>query len=75
MPAVNGVGEPCAGEPHAQIEVRREESGVGCSMPKRRWRLPPTLHEFAGWFAAGRDLCRERPQVAFGAAAGLVWAV
>ncbi len=21
MPAVNGVGEPCAGEPHARIEV------------------------------------------------------
>ena len=25
MPAVNGVGEPCAGEPHARIEV----AGVG----------------------------------------------
>src|SRR2546430_16486767 len=25
MPAVNGVGEPCAGEPHARVEV----AGVG----------------------------------------------
>ena len=44
MPAVKKVGEPCAGEPHARIEV-----AAGGNRPvgnaARRWRLPPTLHE------------------------------
>jgi hypothetical protein len=34
MPAVNGVGKPCAGEPHARIDGRELEteprSGHGC---------------------------------------------
>src|SRR5207247_6597218 len=28
MPAVNGVGEPCAGEPHARIEVAGAGNGA-----------------------------------------------
>jgi hypothetical protein len=27
MPAVNGVGEPCAGEPHARFDGRALETG------------------------------------------------
>ena len=29
MPAVNGVGKPCAGEPHARIDGRELETGHG----------------------------------------------
>src|SRR5215217_6850456 len=59
---------------------RREESGAGCSMPKRRWRLPPTLHVgvvAVAWVAVG--WCERRPGssgVAAGAAvlaAGDTW--
>jgi hypothetical protein len=28
MPAVNGVGEPCAGEPHARFEVAGAGNGA-----------------------------------------------
>ena len=28
MPAVNGVGEPCAGEPHARFEVAGTGNGA-----------------------------------------------
>jgi hypothetical protein len=28
MPAVNGVGEPCAGEPHARIDVAGAGNGA-----------------------------------------------
>jgi hypothetical protein len=28
MPAVNGVGEPCAGEPHARFEAAGAGNGV-----------------------------------------------
>jgi hypothetical protein len=44
MPAVNGVGEPCAGEPHARFEV----AGVGNGM----WPRQPG-HE------RRRETCRE----------------
>jgi hypothetical protein len=45
MPAVNGVGEPCAGEPHARIEVAAGGIWRRVWHAKRRRRLPPTLHE------------------------------
>ena len=28
MPPVNGVGEPCAGEPHARFDGGREETNT-----------------------------------------------
>jgi hypothetical protein len=31
MPAVNGVGEPCAGEPHARFEVAGAGNGAARS--------------------------------------------
>ncbi len=43
MPAVNGVGEPCAGEPHARIEVAAGGIWRRVQHAERRWRLPPTL--------------------------------
>jgi hypothetical protein len=42
MPAVKNIGEPCAGEPHARLEGRREQTRpVGYAVRPRR--LPPTL--------------------------------
>ncbi len=48
MPAVNGVGEPCAGEPHARIEVagagngaRNRDMGTGMAQPSGK----PAEHE------------------------------
>jgi hypothetical protein len=45
MPAVKGVGEPCAGKPHARIDVaaggNRNQSGQ--HVPRGTRRLPPTL--------------------------------
>src|SRR6267154_2479326 len=32
MPAVNGVGEPCAGEPHARFEVAGAGNGAARQM-------------------------------------------
>jgi hypothetical protein len=32
MPAVNGVGKPCAGEPHARIDGRELETGSRSAM-------------------------------------------
>jgi len=50
MPAVNGVGEPCAGEPHARIEVagagngaRNRVMGTGMEQPtgnRRNIKVP-----------------------------------
>src|SRR3954453_11841997 len=54
MPPVNGVGKPCAGEPHARIDGRERETerpghGHDEERPRRKprwssWRcvLPPT---------------------------------
>jgi hypothetical protein len=63
MPAVKNVGEPCAGEPHARIEVAAGGIWAQSAMPCERWRLPPTLHKRSGlggdveaaWGAAGAD--------------------
>src|SRR6266545_8158903 len=44
MPAVKNVGEPCAGEPHARIEVAAGGNRHQSALPHGRWRLPPTLH-------------------------------
>jgi len=41
MPAVNNVGEPCAGEPHARFDGRGAGNGTHNVSP----RQPPTLHE------------------------------
>ena len=38
MPTVKNVGEPCAGEPHARIDGRREETGA--SRPRRATQAP-----------------------------------
>jgi hypothetical protein len=60
MPAVKGVGEPCAGEPHARFEVaaggNRNQSGQ--HVPHGTRRLPPTRPSAAAPYApafAGRD--------------------
>jgi hypothetical protein len=39
MPAVNGVGEPCAGEPHARIEVAA--GGIWCRVWHAETALAP----------------------------------
>jgi hypothetical protein len=56
MPAVNGVGEPCAGEPHARFEVAGAGNGAdltkgtGVAQPpgkpaeERPQALPPVSH-------------------------------
>src|SRR6266851_3292344 len=36
MPAVNGVGEPCAGEPHARFEVAGAGNGATWPWPRQR---------------------------------------
>src|SRR5260370_1316741 len=36
MPAVNGVGEPCAGEPHARVEVAGAGNGATWPWPRQR---------------------------------------
>ena len=43
MPAVNNVGEPCAGEPHARFDGRGLETEHDNVSP----RQPPTLHRAA----------------------------
>ena len=40
MPAVNGVGEPCAGEPHARFEVAG--TGNGADLAKDTGVAQPT---------------------------------
>lgn len=40
MPAVNGVGEPCAGEPHARFEVAG--AGAVTTRPWARESAQPT---------------------------------
>ena len=40
MPAVNGVGEPCAGEPHARFEVAG--TGDGADLAKDTGVAQPT---------------------------------
>ena len=40
MPAVNDVGEPCAGEPHARFDGRGLETERYTASP----RQSPTLH-------------------------------
>ena len=44
MPTVKNVGEPCAGEPHAPIEVAAGGNQTSrASTAARSRRLPPTL--------------------------------
>jgi hypothetical protein len=40
MPAVNGVGEPCAGEPHARFDVAG--AGAVTTRPRARESAQPT---------------------------------
>jgi hypothetical protein len=47
MPAVNGVGEPCAGEPHARIEVAA--GGIWCRVQHAETALAPPADPTAGW--------------------------
>ena len=47
MPAVNDVGKPCAGEPHARIDgreletERRSDHGHGEEQPRRETARAP----------------------------------
>ena len=43
MPAVNDVGEPCAGEPHARFDGRGLETGGKCC------RTAPAPDPTSGW--------------------------
>src|SRR5947209_5989666 len=51
MPLVNGVGKPCAGEPHARIDGRELETerctghGRGEEQPRRETAGRPRLHD------------------------------
>src|SRR5579859_1685450 len=49
MPAVNGVGEPCAGEPHARFEV----AGAGNGAPGNGHRSEAARRGNPGKVAAG----------------------
>ena len=40
MPAVKGVGEPCAGEPHARIEVAAGGNRKKVGIAARNWAPP-----------------------------------
>ena len=40
MPAVNGVGEPCAGEPHARFEVAGAGNGADLTKATGRRSRP-----------------------------------
>jgi hypothetical protein len=59
MPAAKNVGEPCAGEPHARLDVAVEETRpVGYTVRPRH--LPPALPDPSqrhsgkrGWARAG----------------------
>ena len=45
MPAVNGVGEPCAGEPHARFdgrELETEQHGQGRGEKASWWETTRT---------------------------------
>jgi hypothetical protein len=54
MPAVNNVGEPCAGEPHARFDGRGLETGhITCHRASPRPSMPRVLSVVA---AAGRRL-------------------
>ena len=46
MPAVNGVGEPCAGEPHARIEVAA--GGIWCRVQHAETALAPPADPTCG---------------------------
>jgi hypothetical protein len=47
MPAVNGVGEPCAGEPHARIEVAA--GGIWCRVQHAETALAPPADPTWAW--------------------------
>jgi hypothetical protein len=53
MPAVKNVGEPCAGEPHARIEVaaggnqRQSATPRGAGASRRPYHSPPDSVEFS----------------------------
>src|SRR6185312_17266166 len=51
MPAVNGVGEPCAGEPHARFEA----AGAGNGAPGHGHAVKRPAGETRGKVAAGPD--------------------
>ena len=51
MPAVNGVGEPCAGEPHARFEA----AGAGNGAPGMVTAVKRPAGETRGKVAAGPD--------------------
>src|SRR6266498_3668872 len=55
MPAVKSVGEPCAGEPHARIEVA---AGGNRTSRQCRTALAPPADPTSNWAAAARHLER-----------------
>jgi len=58
MPAVNGVGEPCAGEPHARFDGGREETNDGGRRNAAR-RQAPLAYPTAFSQGRTRDEARE----------------
>jgi hypothetical protein len=56
MPAVNGVGEPCAGEPHARFEAAGAGNGTG--WPRSRQRSGPQAKAGEKWLP---DLTPDTP--------------
>src|SRR3954447_10672090 len=57
IPPVNGVGKPCAGEPHARIDGRELETerctghGRGEEQPRRETAGHPRLHDLPPIYA------------------------
>ena len=67
MPAVNGVGKPCAGEPHARIDGRELETehtyhGHGSGTP---WRETAGTLKAAGPTAGGATAPVSDPTTSF----------
>jgi hypothetical protein len=58
MPAVNGVGEPCAGEPHARFEA----AGAGNGAPGHGHAVKRPAGETRGKVAAGPDAGQMPPR-------------
>src|SRR5215813_8493983 len=58
MPAVNGVGEPCAGEPHARFDA----AGAGNGAPGHGHRSEAARRGNPGKVAAGPDARQTPPR-------------
>jgi hypothetical protein len=60
MPAVNNVGEPCAGEPHARFDGRGLETGhITCHRASPR----PSMAGLREWVLNSRKISSVRHEV------------